>query len=228
MKKLTILVLIIAGALCYALINDSDKDIEIKVPVVKIVAQEDETLIVPVIILDAQDECEVGELVTLDASASSAKTFIWQVIPETKNFVVIEDGARAFFSSSTSGEYLIILAGADDNRVGCVTHKLTVLGEPEILDPFTTLVKSWLPENSDPELLKALSRSFEESAKANDVESLIKATAVANRAVLGVNLDTYKPFLVAFSTYLRVEYQSKSFEEHQQLWRNIARILKSC
>lgn len=179
-----------------------------------------------IISLVAPIDCEIGELVVLDASASKAVSFEWKVKPKTPNFIIIENGKRAFFSSPRSGVFLFVVAGAKGDEVGCVLHEISVIGTV-ILDEFTTLIRNWLPKDSNPLLLNALSRSFKESSNAKDIETLIKTTSVANRAVLGKNLEQYKSFLIAFSNYLQKNYQNATLEEHQELWLKIAAAL-SC
>lgn len=180
------------------------------------------------IVLDAPIEGKIGELIILDASASEAESFIWRVIPDTSNFQIIEDGKRAFFTSSKPGLYLFVVAAAKSGDVDCVVHEIQILGDPTVEDEFTLLVKSWLPKKLDRQLLQALSRSFTASCEAEDVPTLVKQTSVANQAVLGKNLEAYKPFLVKFSEYLKENYQNATLEEHKVLWLKIAETLKSC
>jgi len=234
MKKniypITIFVLAIIIFVFFSLLSFEEKEVPGKVIVpeeVTITFEEEEEEEKVILSLVAPNVCKIGELVTLDASASSAASFEWKIKPESLNFVVIENGKRAFFSSSENGDYIFFVAAAKENAVSCIIHSLRVEGQP-ISDKFTTLIRSWLPKNSNPLLLEALSRSFEESAKAKDIETLIKMTAVANRAVLGVNLDQYKSFLISFSEYLQKNYQGKSLEEHVALWLKIAAALKPC
>lgn len=178
--------------------------------------------------LIAPTEVQIGELVILDASNSEAVSFIWKVIPETRDFQIIDDGRRAFFTSRRAGTYLFVVAAAKADGVDCVIHEIQVIGNPTIEDEFTILVKSWLPPNPDFRVLQALARSFTASTSTEDVATLVKQTSVANQAVLGNKLALYKPFLMKFSEYLKQNYSDKSLEEHVTLWLKLAETLRSC
>jgi len=182
------------------------------------------------IILNAPDTCKVGELVVLDASASDVASFKWVVLPDTPNFCVIEDGKRAFFSSPAPGKYLFFLSAAKGDKVDGVIHEIIVEGGAAVVveDAFTKLVRSWLPKDYDKKVTAALARSFEESVDAADIDTLLKTTALTNRAVLGKDMTLYMPFLKSFAAYLESSYKDKSLEEHKELWFQIAEILKSC
>jgi len=178
-------------------------------------------------ILTAPKTVEIGELIILDASQSEAASFEWKVIPETPNFIIIESGERAFFSSSIVGKYLFIVATANGNKVDCIIHEIEVVKEKK-KDVFVEMIKSWLPEKNNPVLLSALARSFEESTNAKDLETLLNTTAIANRVVLGNNLELYKPFLAQLSEYLQKNYQDATLQKHLELWFKIAETLKTC
>lgn len=178
--------------------------------------------------LVAPIEARIGELVILDASESEAAAFIWKVVPETRDFQIIEDGRRAFFTSRRPGTYLFVIAAAKADDVDCILHEIQIIGNPTIEDEFMILVKSWLPSEPDPRILQALARSFIASTNTEDVATLVKQTSVANQAVLGSKLAAYKPFLIKFSEYLKQNYSDKSFEEHVTLWLKLAETLKSC
>ncbi len=178
--------------------------------------------------LIAPTEVKIGELVILDASASEAVSFVWRVIPETRDFEIIEDGKRAFFTSRRPGTYLFVVAAAKADAVDCVIHEIQVIGNPTIEDEFTRMIKSWLPEKPDPRVLQSLARSFIASTNTEDIASLIKQTSIANQAVLGNKLTVYKPFLVKFSEYLKQNYSDKPLAEHIKLWLKLAETLKSC
>ena len=76
--------------------------------------------------LVAPKQARIGELVILDASASKAISFKWKVIPETKDFAIIEDGKRAFFTSRGTGTYLFVISAAQDNTVDLVVHEIQI------------------------------------------------------------------------------------------------------
>ena len=178
------------------------------------------------ITLTAPDTCGIGELVELDASASVASSFTWQVIPETSDFRIIERGSRALFCSGSPGKYLFVLAAAKGNTVDCEIKEIIV--GSTVLDTFSSKVQTWLPADTDPKILEKLAKSFERVAAAghDDIGTLIKTTALSNRAILGDDLDGYKPFLTAFSDYLKDNYSDEPIEKHIELWFKIASALR--
>ena len=180
------------------------------------------------IILNAPSEGSIGELIELDASKSSATSFTWRVIPSTNNFRVIEKGKKLLFCSGETGEFLFILAAAKRDSVDCVVHRIMIKSSPTI-DIFAEAIKSWLPPSADPIILEKLAKSFERVASAGhtDVSVLVKTTALSNRGILGSDLETWKPFLMAFSNYLKTNYTDASIEQHLELWFKLAAALRS-
>lgn len=184
------------------------------------------------IVLTAPNECEIGQLVELSAAESTAASFTWRVIPETPNFRVIEGGKRALFCSGTPGKYQFVVAVAKRDTVDCIVHEVMVLKPslpPTPIDTFTITIQSWLPENPDPNIVEKLAKSFERVAAAGhtDVSVLIKTTALSNRGILGVDLEKYKTFLIAFSNYLKENYVDEPIEKHVELWFKVAAALRA-
>lgn len=155
------------------------------------------------IVLRAQDEAEIGELVRIDASASDVDSLAWQIIPYTEDFEVIEDGRRAFFSSRVGGSYLIIIGAAKGNQAYLTHHTIEVIGEEPEPGPETLSIKvrRWTKSVEKYEMREghalALAGVFRKLANAEDVdvENMLEATATANSAILGDDLDKWLPLL---------------------------------
>ena len=92
--------------------------------------------------LDAPIECEVGELVRLDARESNVDSLVWEIIPKTTDFETVN--RRAFFSARAPGEYLILIAGAKEGKAFLMHHKLRVV------NPLVIPVLAPKPEPSEP------------------------------------------------------------------------------
>ncbi len=180
--------------------------------------------------LTAPTTCKIGELIELDASSSIASSFTWRVIPETPNFRIIERGKKALFCSESSGKYLFVLAAVNQNTVDCKIHVIVVglKVKIKVTNSFNQKIRSWLPDDSDPKIVEKLAKSFERVAAAghNDITILVKVTALSNRGILGSDLVKYKPFLVAFSDYLKDNYANENIEKHIELWFMIASALR--
>ena len=181
------------------------------------------------IILHAPDFVEVGELVRLDARDSTVDKLTWQIIPYTDDFEVIEGGVRAFLSSKTPGEYLIIIAGAKGGEPYLIHQRIIVEGEevapgPESLE---SKVAGWVRkvDNYDGKQAKgiAIAMVFREIAGKEDiaVDQILEATALANSAVLAGDVDKWVPFLDALGHELD-GYELSTREEYKSLWLSIA------
>ena len=185
------------------------------------------------LIVKSPESCVIGEMVTIDATASNCDTFEWKVIPATDDFRVITNGQEALFCARAPGTYIFILAGTRDGIL-MPLKAITIIVEqgvtPVVIveNTFTIKVKSWLPQGADPKILEQLARSFERVASAThaDVASLVKTTALSNRSALGANLPQYKPFLIAFSAHLKTNLTESTIDEHVELWFNMAKILR--
>ena len=148
------------------------------------------------LIIKAPETCVVGEMVTIDVTASNCDTYEWKVIPETVDFRAICNNQEALFTSRAPGKYIFIVAGTRDGIL-MPLKAITIIVEaglpiPVIIDDaFTIKVKSWLPADADPKILEKLAKSFERVASAGheDVADLVKITALSNRGILGSQLE---------------------------------------
>ena len=178
------------------------------------------------IVVDAPSFAEIGELVTLDAS-SSTTPFSWYFVSEDADFKIIENGKKAVFCARKLGDYTFILTAANGSNVVKVIKvrlQKPVIVVTTILDEIT----KWLPKNADPTTIEKVARSFERVASAGhtDIGMLVKTTAASNRAILGDNLEEWKPFLVAFSKYLKTNLKDKDIDVHVEIWFKLASALR--
>lgn len=183
--------------------------------------------------LEAPDEAEIGELVRLDASKSDVDGLTWQILPETPDFEVIENGRRAFFSSRVPGSYLFIVAGAKDGVPYLKHHTITVLGEvvPPGPESLGLKVRRWTKSVGDYKARQvhalALAGVFRKLATAEDitVDEMLDATATANSAVLGEDLEKWFPLLEPLGEELDVLMEEEKLatrEDYKLVWLEIA------
>lgn len=188
------------------------------------------------ITLVAPEVCEIGELVRLDARESLAHSLVWQIMPKTDDFEVVDGGRRAFLSSRKGGgEYLIIVVGAKDDQPFVTTHRLRVKGRQL---PPTTLagkIERWVDKVEDyPEKnahLIAMAEVFDRlAAQKIPIDEMLKATATANSAVLGRDgVEQWAPFLDELGLELDRMIDAGELGTEQQYvktWREIAVTLK--
>lgn len=189
------------------------------------------------LVITAPDDCEVGELVRIDASQSDVDHLTWQIIPATTDFEVIEAGRRAFFSArkgAAGQSFLIIISAAKKLDDGTVVsylqhHTIDVLGEAPEPGPETisTKVRRWVrdvkeyPKREDHAL--ALAQVFRKLGTAEDitVDQILEATATANSAVLGEDLERWMPFLEPLGVELD-EIELKTRDDYKDVWLKIA------
>lgn len=186
------------------------------------------------IVIDAPEFCDVGELVRLDATESQVDGLTWQVLPYTEDFEVIEDGRRAFFSARPGGApaYLFIVAGAKDGKPYLQHFTITVKGQlPPGPLTLSQQVASWVSKVQDYEEKDAhclaLANVFRELAVKEDVsvDQILEATALANTAVLGEDLDKWVPFLESLGKELDAILEAgalKTREDYKDTWVAIA------
>jgi hypothetical protein len=191
------------------------------------------------VVLVAPTSARIGELVRLDVSDSSADSFKWILVPESHmDWLTYDEGARAVFSARTAGEYRFIVAAAKGGTVDVVTHVVRVIGPPDM--PQTDDLSEWIPfwnwsSELPTEEAEMLAASFEGIAARQDElktpEDWIKATAEANRKVLGDRISAWAPMLDKIGAELakKAEFGALTTpEEHARVWREIARGLRNC
>lgn len=160
------------------------------------------------VVLVAPSEVAPSQLVVLDASDSNADSITWSVVPATKDFLVIDGGARAVFSAA-KGEYLFIVAAAKGGSVDVKTHKIQVTeGAPD--HSLKAKVAEWAEPIQSPSKrddLIRLSQSFQSIASAVEVgglnpENILQATKTSNQAALGPNAQYWQPLFTELTLYL--------------------------
>jgi hypothetical protein len=185
------------------------------------------------VIVKAPTKANVGKLILLDVSESNAVAFTWKVIPETDNFVVDDDGKRAFFSAEAAGEYTFVIAGAKDNEGDIAIHKITIGGGPAApTDGLADKIKGWSDPVKSPtkrdDALK-LSQSFasvsaivQPTMKPADI---LEATKKSNRDALGDNMTLWTPFFESLQKELQARAAAGKLtdaDSHAKAWREIA------
>ncbi len=197
------------------------------------------------IVIEGPTEIKIGQLARIDVTKSSGKTFKWKILPASTDFEVYDDGRKLIFSSGTSGEYIFIVACANDNDVDVKTYVIKV-GEgatptptptPSPVNPATgfagkvvELTKLVTSSNKKSEAGK-LSAGFSgvmsqvQSGQLTTAEQIIEAQKIANRTALGNNLQDWVPFLEALQKEMKAQAESGLLvtpEQHAGLWKQIA------
>lgn len=163
------------------------------------------------LVLKAPAKCVVGELVRLDLRESVVGGVQWRVLPDTPDFEVIENGQRAFFSSRVPGSYLFIVAGAKGDTALLTHHTIVVDGAvpgpgpgpgpgpvvQTLAEQVTAMVAAIPAYEGRDAQIKGVAQVFRKMAEGSDIspDQILEATAVANSAVLGDNLEKWVPFL---------------------------------
>lgn len=209
---------------------------------------EHDTLLVPEdedwkIQLNVTNICGVGELVRIDLRKSTvATTLVVVTIPDllaTEDFEIIEEGRRAFFSSRVPGEFLVIVAGAKNDKPYLLYQRISVEGDGDTPSPIvvslSTKVAGWVRKVEAYEQRNAhglaLVGVFTRLSDSSDVaiDDMLEATALANSAVLGSDLSKWEGFLDGLGTtlddYLNAD-QLSTREDYRQVWKQIAKGIR--
>lgn len=190
------------------------------------------------LVLKAPTVAEVGELIRLDLRESKAVGIKWKVVPETTDLEIIDDGKRGLFSSRVAGTYQFIIAGARGDAASLIHHEIIVAGganpAPPGPAPVVALdqkVVTWSKTIKDYPSKKAhaaaLAGVFRKMADTKDVkpEQILEATALANSAVLGADLDKWVTFLDEMGKELDAMVAANSLttrEQYRDAWLQIA------
>lgn len=194
------------------------------------------------LVVEGPTNAEVGELVVISVEKSSATTFKWITLPSTPDFLVIDDGKRAVFSSRKGGEYKFIIACSLGDTCDVVVHTVFIEGEPDTPSaPGTSLsskIATWCnqvnSENKKGEALK-LAQSFNSVGLIIDGGSLstpseiVAATSISNREALGDSLEAWKPFRTGLAEELRALAEAgllPDAEAHAKVWKGVASALR--
>lgn len=184
--------------------------------------------------LEAPIECEVGELVRLDARNSNVDSVVWDILPKTSDFEVVD--LRGFFSARNGGEFLILIAGAKGGKAFLYHQKITVNGEcdksfPPLSD-LTLKVKSWVRNlltdvPARDAKLKALADVFRRLSEGDiNVNKILESTALANSAVIGKeDLKEWLPFLDRLGQELDsmgAKGELRTADQYRVAWRAIS------
>lgn len=196
----------------------------------------DDSAIPARVVVDAPTKGRVGELIRFDLTKSDAAGIKWLLVPESVDFQVYENGRRAVFSARTPGEYMFIIAVANAGTVDVVTHTVKIEGPPP--KPESTSLTEWVPYwlypmQLDPAVAVKLAESFESVSDRitalSTPKGIIEATAEANRAALGDELDAWKPLLKKIQATLANRARANTLttpEQHKAVWLEIAEGLR--
>jgi len=191
------------------------------------------------VLIKAPAKVKAGELVILSVETSNATAFTWQVVPATKDFLVIDEGRRAVFSHGASGSFMFIVAAAKGDTVDVKTHIVSVTG-PTNVGPGTDLtakVASWCVKIESPtkrdEALKLAQSFLSVSAVISTgmtPADIVEATKKSNQDALGSNINLWLPFLEGLQLELKAQAaagQLADAEAHAKAWRAIGEALKT-
>lgn len=186
--------------------------------------------------ITAPTEVKLGDLVILEVTGEAAASYKWKIVPESDNFLVIDNGKRAVFSHGIEGNFMFILAAAKDGDVDVVTHDLRVVGKPSY-SGIETKVRQWVRGvNTTKDEAEKLANSFKtvamvaRSGQIRDIEGFIQATKVANQDAIGANLESWAPFRAALNQELTSKHEAgelPDLDAHIQYWIELSEALKA-
>lgn len=194
--------------------------------------------VVAKVVLKAPATATIGQLVVLDVTDSIGESFEWHVSPDTGNFLVIDNGRRAVFSTPVGGDFVFTVGTALNSTVNVKIHTVRVPTgpvEPTAVD-MAAKVASWCAAVNSPtkrdDALK-LAQSFSAVAALADTremtpDEIVQATIVSNRDALSGNLQNWVPFLQSLQAELKAQSNVGKLVDskaHADAWKSIAKGL---
>ncbi len=183
-----------------------------------------------IITVDGPDLYQPGQLIVIDASASTATTLTWTILPHTDNFRVIGGGKAIFTSNGEEKEYTIIITGWLNGVAAQWIHTISLGYDSNIaVTELQERVISWLPVDRTTLETAKLAQAFNsiariiENGTLNSADEIVEATAWSTSDALGDEIDKWKPFLKSLQEYL----EESPPDNHAIVWREIARALEA-
>lgn len=204
-------------------------------PAPEVVATEPAELVV-----DGRDSAKAGDLVVISVEESNAASFKWIMIPATDNFLVIDGGKRAVFSSGVGGTYQFIIACAKGDTCDVIVKTVVIEGQPATpVDNLENRIIMWCKSIDSPtqrdDALK-LAQSFSsmailaESGQIASPKDLVTATFKSNQGALGSKLDLWLPFRDGLAQELKSLAEAGELtdtQSHVVVWKSIASALQN-
>jgi len=191
--------------------------------------------------IEAPASIAPGELAVLTV-AGDASLLAWQVVPATPNFLAIDGGRRAVFTSPEAGSWTFVLAASDGQELVQTTHAVTVSGPsppgpipPPGPDSLAQRVRGWRARVTSATAAaeaERLAYSFESIAAQiaagalKTPEAVIQATMIGNQGALGPAIDAWRPFFESLRAELNRREEAGPLD-YAALWREIAGGLRS-
>jgi hypothetical protein len=195
----------------------------------------------PLVVINAPDKVEVGDMIVIDVSESKGKGFDLEIIPKPPKVRVFNDGSIICCGTGDKNiTYLVIVSCAEGDLSDVETKEIKVVGgnNSNIPDtPGSNLVDKvveWC-EAVDSSTLRddalKLSQSFRslagviESGAFNSVSELVQATLASNQDALGGSLENWDPFSDALSAELKAMSAAgmlPDVKSHGPVWRAVA------
>lgn len=191
------------------------------------------------IVFSGPSKCKAGDLVVLSVEGSHASSFKWTILPSTDNFLVIDGGKRAVFSSGVGGEFKFIVACAYKDTCDVYVHTLVVNGDkPQPTDNLSSKIAFHCDKvdsvTKRDDCIK-LAQSFAsvamvmEGGNLNTPSDIVQATAKSNKDALGDRLDDWKPFRSGLASELEALAKAGHLTDtasHVRVWKIIADALR--
>ena len=192
------------------------------------------------LVVDGPETAKAGDLVIISVEKSDAASFKWIMIPATDNFLVIDGGKRAVFSSGVGGTYQFIVACAKGDTCDVIVQTVTVEGQPATpVDNLENRIIMWcktIKSDTQRDDALQLAQSFSsmailaESGQITSPKDLVTATFKSNQDALGTKLDLWSPFRDGLAKELKSLAEVGELtdtQSHVRVWKSIASALRN-
>jgi hypothetical protein len=181
--------------------------------------------------LQAPSECEVGELVIIEAVVPDEADVAWGIRPGTEDFRVFENGRVAVFSGRAVGEFMVIAACSIEGEAELLIHELSVVSrKPNSLE--ADVLKAVKAVEGYPDFeskrvalvkLEVLFRSL--ATEFRDENDLNATVGVAIQAVLRDEQARWEPLFDVISLRMNENFSEGNLD-YGKIWTAVADALK--
>jgi hypothetical protein len=184
-------------------------------------------------------------MIEVDASSSTAETFVWRLPDPKESYRIIDGGKRALISAKSPGEVRVVVACAVDSSVALA--ELTIVVKPAsgkvsplkpqpkiTADTFEGRLKQALDGLPEPGSAKSKIRTaFEHVSDLLDIgtvtdpEKIIELTQKKIKS--NDEYTTWRPVLAEIEAEMQKRAEAGSLvtpEQHQKMWQEVISLLK--
>lgn len=193
------------------------------------------------------DSVEVGDMIEVDATSSTAESFMWRLPDPKESYRIIDNGRRALISAKAPGEVRVVVACAVDGSVALGEFTITVKPSsgskpvsplkplPKITaDTFEGRLKQALDGLPEPGPARSKIRTaFEHVSDLIDIGTITDAEKIIELTQKKIKSNdeyaAWRPALAELEAEMQKRAEAGSLvtpEQHKKMWAEVIDLLK--